>query len=331
LDRWTSLNLAAAVVVSWAALVVGCDARPHPAPPLLLERSIELRNVSGRIDHLALDAANQRLFIAELGNGTVESLDLKTGRSLGRIVGLSEPQGLAYLGSRDELVVASGGDGTVRFYRGSDLSPLASIDLGDDADNVRIDPATGRVVVGYGKALALVDPVSRKLISTIVLPAHPEAFQIKDGKAFVNVPDAGGIAVVDLAARKLLTVWPNHGWRFNFPMALEGEQAAVVYRLPARLGLVDLRTGAVRERQPTCGDSDDAFFDTPRHRLYLICGSGDVEVFARSDRGLRSLGRVSTRQGARTGLWDPATDRLYVAARAAGGKAAAIMVLRATD
>ena len=313
---------------AWAAFAVGCGAQPRPTPPLALERTIDLPGVSGRIDHLALDPARQRLFVAELGNGTVEALDLKTGRSLGRIARLSEPQGIAYLPSRDELVVASGGDGTVRFYRAADLAPLASLDLGDDADNVRLDPGDGRVIVGYGKGLALIDPASRKLISTVALPAHPESFQLEDGKAFVNVPDAGGLAVVDLAVGKLIARWPNPGWKFNFPMAVEGEQAAVVYRLPARLGLIDLKTGAFADRLPTCGDSDDAFFDTPRRRLYVVCGGGEVEVFERRAQGLVSLGRLPTREGARTGFWDRAAQRLYVAARAGPGKPAAILVLR---
>jgi hypothetical protein len=326
-----ALNGFALAVVLSTAIAAGCGAQPRPAAPLVLERSLELPNVTGRIDHLALDGARQHLFIAELGNGTVEALDLKSGRSLGRIGGLAEPQGLGYLASRDELIVATGGDGAVRFYRGADLSAVASLVLGGDADNVRIDPADGRVVVGFGKALAIIDPATHKLIKTIALPAHPEGFQLSGGRAFVNLPDAGGLAMVDLEAGRVLARWPNPGWKFNFPMALEGGQAAVVYRLPARLALFDLATGAVVERQPTCGDSDDAFFDPPRRRLYVICGGGAVEVFERRAQGLASLGRTETREGARTGLWDGAGQRLYVAARAAGGKGAAIHVLRPTD
>jgi len=43
--------------------------------PLALVRSIDLPRVEGRIDHLAFDAATQRLYIAALGNNTVEVLD----------------------------------------------------------------------------------------------------------------------------------------------------------------------------------------------------------------------------------------------------------------
>jgi hypothetical protein len=47
--------------------------------PLTLARSIELPRVDGRIDHLAFDATGQHLFVAALGNNTVEVLDLKAG------------------------------------------------------------------------------------------------------------------------------------------------------------------------------------------------------------------------------------------------------------
>jgi DNA-binding beta-propeller fold protein YncE len=116
---------------------------------LELERTIALPIVSGRIDHLAVDALRQRLFVAELGNGSVDAIDLSSGATR-RIGGLKEPQGLLYLPDRDELVVASGGEGTVRFFDANSLAPIGSISLGDDADNVRVDPTTGLVVVGCG-------------------------------------------------------------------------------------------------------------------------------------------------------------------------------------
>jgi hypothetical protein len=78
-----------------------------------LSARFRCRRVVGRIDHLAYDARRGRVFVAELGNGTVEGVDLATGRVIGRIGGLKEPQGLAFLPGRDELAVASGGDGSV--------------------------------------------------------------------------------------------------------------------------------------------------------------------------------------------------------------------------
>ena len=50
------------------------------SPLLSLDGSIALPGVAGRIDHLAYDPHGRRLFVAELGNGTVEAIDLASGR-----------------------------------------------------------------------------------------------------------------------------------------------------------------------------------------------------------------------------------------------------------
>src|SRR5258705_2494104 len=127
--------------------------------PLVLETKIPLGDVSGRIDHLSIDAKRQRLFVAELGNNSLGVVDLATGKVLRRITGLREPQGVAYVPFADRVFVANAGDGSVHVLAGEDLTPIGRIELGDDADNVRVDTARKRVLVGYGKgALAVIDP-----------------------------------------------------------------------------------------------------------------------------------------------------------------------------
>jgi DNA-binding beta-propeller fold protein YncE len=324
-------RLALAVLL---AVLSGCGApaaRSQPAP-LVLESTIVLKDVVGRIDHLAVDPVGRRLYVAELGNGTVDAIDLDRGAVVGRIRGLSEPQGVAFLAARGELAVASGGDGSLRFFRTADLAPVGSVALGSDADNVRQDRDTGRVVVGFGSgALAVVDPATRRIVSRVALPVHPEGFQLQGGRAYVNLPDAGRIAVMDLASGRELSSWPNDWRRFNFPLALDPQAglAATAYRLPGTLAVLDLATGARRQTLGACGDADDLFFDGARKRLYVICGSGSVDVFEATPKGYARLARIPSRAGARTGIFAPQLDRLFVAARAASGsRDAAILVFR---
>ena len=180
------------------------------AAPLVLEAKVPLGQVQGRIDHLAVDAARQRLFVAELGNDTVGVVDLAQHVVLRTLTGLHEPQGVGYEPTTDTLYVANAGDGAVQLFQGADLGSVGRIELGDDADNVRIDPSTHRVIVGYGKgALAIIDPVSRKKIGDIKLKGHPESFQItSDGsQGFVNVPDAHEIAAVNFRRARQTASW----------------------------------------------------------------------------------------------------------------------------
>jgi hypothetical protein len=314
--------------------LASCGAKPSPSDDaaLVLERTIPLPAVKGRIDHLALDVVGQRLFVAALGNDTIEVIDLKQGRRSAQISGQSEPQGLAWLPERRELVAASG-DGRVGFYGGDPLKLLTMLKLGDDADNVRLEPVTGRPIVGYGKgALAILDPARRAVATTIPMPGHPESFRIQGGYAYVNVPDAARIVVADLATGHEVAAWPTPGARWNFPMALDpgGRVLAVVFRLPGRLRLIEPQSGRTLADIAACGDADDVFFDDRRHRLYVICGSGETDVFQAdaAGPGYRRIGGAATRPGARTGLFAPEQDRLYVAARASGSQPAAILIYR---
>lgn len=302
--------------------------------PLLLERTIPLTSVPGRIDHMAVDVAGKRLFIAEFGNGSVDVIDLQAGKVARRISGLKEPQGIAYVADRDLIVVASAGDGSVRFFQAADLSPFGVIDLSNDADNIRIDPITLHVLIGYGDGgLAIVDAASRSKIGDAKLAAHPESFQVdpKTNRAFVNVPDAHQIAVVDLRSSKQVSAWRFPGLGANFPMALAGTTGplAVVFRRPATLAILDPATGVVTQKLDTCGDADDAFFDGKRNRIYVSCGDGSIDVKERSTQGFRSAGQIPTSGGARTSLFVPELDRLFVAARAGWlGSRASILVFR---
>jgi hypothetical protein len=314
-----------------ALVIVASSAARGAEPPLVLERTIPLPKVAGRIDHLAIDEKRGRLLVAELGNGTVEAVDLATGKVAARVAGLREPQGLAWLPALDEVAVAAGGDGQVRFYRAADLAQIGDLALGDDADNLRVDPSSGDLIAGYGAgALAVIDPRAKRVLRTLPLPAHPESFQIEGARAIVNLPNAGALTVGDLATGRPLARW-KAAHAFNFPMALvpASHAVAVVFRLPARLQLLDAATGRSLADAATCGDADDVFFDARRSRLYVSCGAGEVEVFGAANANLQSIGRVRTRAGARTSLFSPERDRLYVAARApALGGDAAILVFR---
>jgi DNA-binding beta-propeller fold protein YncE len=321
------------------ALLVGLSlATPAwSAEPLQLEAKIPLGTVGGRIDHFGYDAKRQRLFVAELGNDSVGIVDLKAGKVAGRLRALSEPQGVAYHAASETLYVANAGDGSVRLfqaYRDSDvLQPAGTIALGDDADNIRLDTWRDRIVVGYGKgALAMIDPSSHRKIAEIALRAHPESFQFDEQgqRIFVNLPDARQIAVVDVAAGKQTSSIDLAGARSNFPMALDAQahRLLVATRSPARLLAFAIQDGKPAASIATCGDSDDLFVDSRRQRVYVTCGEGMVEVFARRGDTYESIGRVPTVSGARTSLFVADADRLYVAVRASGAEPASIWIFK---
>jgi hypothetical protein len=70
------------------------------------------------------------------------------------------------------------------------------------------------------------------------------------------------------------------------------------------------------------------FVDRKRHRVYVSCGEGFIDVLEPGEAGYRRLARVPTVPGARTSLFVPELDRLFVAVRAVSNDPAAIWVFR---
>jgi DNA-binding beta-propeller fold protein YncE len=299
--------------------------------PLVPETKIPLGDVRGRIDHLGIDVKRQRLFVAELGNDSLGVVDLASGK-VRTIAGFSEPQGVAYVASADSVYLANGGDGSVRVLRGDDLAPVGRIELGDDADNVRVDASRNHVLVGYGNgAIAVIDSRSRTKTADIRLKGHPESFRLDPTgtRIFINVPDARAIEVTDLVAgtsRSLST--PGAG--SNFPMAIDQDahRVLVVFRSPPILMALSTEDGHVVAKTATCGDADDVFVDDKRRRVYVTCGDGVVDVFVADADGYRRIARVPTVSGARTSLFVPELDRLFVAVPAKWNEPATIWEFR---
>lgn len=306
--------------------------RAADAAPLTLEAKISLGEVAGRIDHLAFDPTRERLYVAELGNNSIGIVDLKARRVIRTVAGFDEPQGIAYEPTTDTLYVANGGDGSVRLFNGADFAPRGTIALGKDADNVRVDREARRVYVGYGDgALAVIDPATRKRIADIPLKGHPESFQLDPAgdRIFVNVPDAGHIAVVSRESKRSVTMWPTGSLRANYPLAIDTEQGRVIsaFRHPAHLQTYDI-TGHALNGTDVCSDSDDVFVDKKRRRVYVICGQGVVDTLDSSSGSYMRIGRFTTSGGSRTGLFVPELDGLFVAIRGTRDNAAAIWILR---
>lgn len=307
------------LILLLAVCVAGTAAQQASrAQPLVLVRTIPLPRVEGRIDHLAFDSAGHRLFVAALGNNTVEVVDPESG-SVRSLPGFHEPQGIATVPDAGQVAIAEGEGEGVKLIDLARFQSVAAIRLGEDSDNARYDAAARRLYVGYGSgAIAAIDPATRTVVGTVKLPAHPESFQLERSgpRMFVNLPDADQIAVVDRRAMKVVATWPMTTAKANFPMALDetGHRLFVGCRRPARVLVYDTVRGAQVDAFPAVGDTDDLFYDEARTRLYVSGGEGFVDAFQGQPTGrFERLARISTADGARTSLFVREQSRLYVA------------------
>lgn len=295
---------------------------------------IPLPGVQGRIDHLALDPDRRRLFVAALGNDSLEVVDLEKARRVGRVEGLREPQGVLYVSGEKRLYVTLGGGAAVAVLDGSDLAILRRIASREDPDNIRYEAGPGHVWLGAGTgrgaALLALGGDPRHVVSEIALAGHPESFQLETSgpRVFVNVPGERAVEVADRRRGEVFARWALP-CAANFPMALDEENGRLYVgcRRPARIVVLDTATGRVVAGIDAPGDADDLFLDPAAHRLYVSGGEGIVRTYElRAADRLEAAGDVSTGSGARTSLFDAQAQRLYVAVPHRGAAPAEIQV-----
>jgi hypothetical protein len=342
------------------ALILPSLALGQASTTLELRSRIPLANVDGRMDHVGVDVAGQRLFAAAFDNKTLEIIDVQAGKQAHTIAGLNHPQQTYFDAPSNHLFVSSSGDGTVKVFDGSTFALLQTTQLASDADNMRFDARNKHVVVAYGGekflngqvargqglkdgALAILDTAGKKL-GQIQTDGHPESLAVeKNGKrVFTNVPDKKEIVVGDLVNYNVLAHWALPGCE-NYPMALDEEhhRVFVMCRGSGNLLALDSESGKQVASMPLTpsASSDDIFYDASKGRIYVLArivqkdnprtpGPGIIEVFQQKDAD--HYERIESFQsgfGGQTGLFVPEWNKLFVATRhQPGGASGEILV-----
>jgi DNA-binding beta-propeller fold protein YncE len=319
---------------------------------LPLTERIALPNVDGRMDHMGIDIAGQRLFATGFDNHTLSVIDLKAGRLTSLIPNLDKPQAAYYDAATNHLFVSLSGDGSVKMFDGKTFQPLRTIKYSADSDNLRYDAKNKHVIVGYGGekfiygaparqqgdgALGIMDLAGKK-VSEIPTDAHPESFQLEQmgTRVFINVPDKKEIQVADLATGKTVAHWPV-SCTDNFPMALDEphRRLIVACREPSALAVFDTASGKQVTQVPVDPGlfSDDIFYDPATSRIYVVArtaagndqrapGPGMLEILQQKDADhYAKVGTQPTGFGAQTGFFSPALGKLFVATRRQKGGA----------
>lgn len=303
--------------------------------------------VPGRIDHGAYDPDTQRLFVAALENNSLEVLDLEKGERVKSIPNLPQPQGAAVVPGLACAVIACGGDGSIHVFDTRTLAETKTFILGHSADNVRYDALHDTILISYGStntgAIAVLDPHTWMKLSEFAFASRPESFQLDPAgnRLFANLPKSvravedGSVAVLALQEGKQLASIPLPGRARNFPMALDldHQRLFIASRRPARLIEIDLRKYRIMEEIACTDDSDDLFYDAKHNQILVIgggfrpdlqtadsvspCspkdGNGAIDVFSIGPKGeLTRRGTIPTAPHARTGLFIPSRESLYL-------------------
>ena len=161
------------------------NTKKEGTPLIKLFQNISLPNVNGRIDHMDIDIKNHRLFVTELGNNSIDIIDLQNnGKRLATITeNINEPQGIAFVSEYDKLFVSNGADGKVNVFNATSYKWINSLNFYSDADNIRYDNISKLIYVGFGDGgIGIINASDDKLLKEIKVSSHPESFQIEKNK-----------------------------------------------------------------------------------------------------------------------------------------------------
>ena len=328
-------KISTVVVILLLALVQRASAQEKA--PLKLMETTPLPGFTGDFDHFAADLKGNRLFLAAEDHKTVEVFDLKSGKSLHSITGFGQPHAIVYLPDSNKLIVTDGDDfGRVALVNGENYQITDTIKLPEGVDGAVFNPVNKYYYVESGgkseHQLNIIDTKTFKHVGDITLPGnHSEAMVIDRAgkKMYVNLTAVSTVGVVDLESGKLTGQWPIADAKVQNSMALDepNHRLFIATRMPPKFIVLDTENGKVVASMPCAPINDDMWFDVARKRIY-VTGSDTMSVIAQRDADhYEQIAEVPTGFRAKTSLYVPSLNRLYVAV-SGKGKADAKLALQ---
>jgi hypothetical protein len=322
------------VAVVFIALFMSPVAAAADKSSLELVQTVALKGRAGGLDHLALDAKTERLFLANKANNTLDVIDLKAGKLLRQITAQQGVQGVIYVTELDKVFATLGSGGFLNVFNGSDLKLVKTVKFMDDADNLRFNPKTGLVYVAHAdKALGVVDAKTYELKADIKLTGAAEGFQLETGRPrlYLNTPSPSQVVVIDTDKNEVINKYPLKLAGGNVPLALDeaNHRIFVGCRKAPLMVVIDSETGKELTSVAIGTDVDDLFFDAKRKRLYAACSDGFLYVLRQLDKDrYEELEKVSVPKGAHTCLFDADSSRLFLAVPRQGDKEPEVRVYK---
>ena len=301
-------------VVSTALLLSAAPSVAADADALVLTQTIPLKGVPGKLDHLAVDAKGERLFIANKPNNTLDIVDLKAGKLVKQIADQGKVSGVTYAEDLDVIYVGNGA-GFCNAFDGKDYKSVFSVKA-PNADNVHFHSGSKVVYVGQDEILSAFDATSGDLKASIDLPGAVHGFKIdkKAGKIYAVLTKPNLIAVIDLSDHEIVNQFPLTLSDAGSPIAQDAENGLLFVGCPKQKPMVvvfDIATGKEVGNIEIPGGIDDLHFDSQRNRLYGSCSAGALVVIEMHGEVYDVVARLETPKDSRTCAWK--AGKLYLA------------------
>jgi DNA-binding beta-propeller fold protein YncE len=317
-----SAGLLALAGVAYAWQTVG---PAGPSLPLRLVGDYPLTGNSNRFDYASMDDQRHVLWLAHMGDGSVEAFDVKA-NGVTLTVPLSPQASVrGILAGRGRVYAAAQGFNALVVLDGSSGRRIATVPAGN-VDGLAYDPITQRIFVSdeSGGRDTVIDARSNSKLGAITLGGEAGNTQYDPASRhiFVGVQSRNELAEIDPAALKIVHRYPLPGCQWSHSVAIDAAARAayVGCQRNVRLVRLDLRSGRVMGSGGVGVGVDVLALDGALHRLYAASESGIVSVYDVTDGGLRRMAQGFLAPNAHVVAVDPTTHRVYFPLQNVGGK-----------
>jgi hypothetical protein len=269
--------------------------------PLVLEQTIPLQGVAGKLDHLAVDREGERLFVANKPNNTLDIVDLKAGKLIKQIPGQGKVSGVAYAADLDMIFVGNGA-GFCNGFDGKDYSEEFSTPA-PNADNVHYHSGNKMVYVGQDEIMSVLDAKTGERRAEIKLPGAVHGFRIdKDAaKIYAVLTKPNLIGVIDIRKNEVVEKYPLS--EAGSPITQDAAHGLLFVGCPRnkpKVIVLEAKTGKEIGSIEIPAGIDDLHFDRRRNRLYASCSDQALVVIQKTGNEYEIIDRIATPKDSRT-------------------------------
>jgi hypothetical protein len=323
---------------------------------LRLVETIPLPGVKGRLDHMAVDLERKRLFVAAVGNNSLEVVDLAGGKVINSLTGFKDTQDALFLGGDFNKLYVSSLDAHLRVFQGETFRLVQDFKIEPDPNRLFYDPTTNLISFGYGGQNAGFDAYERvgilqpksgagydQLVADMIAPTPRPghlADMAMDDNGILLICDSRADLIYQFNSRKreLIKSWSARG-DGAADMALDRtrHRLFVGTRIPPAMTVYDSLSGQEIQSLQGPETMDGVYYDAGLKRIYMTGGRwygtleaspGWIYVYQQKDSDHYDvISKIKTRPGSGTSLFVPQFNHFYVASQAIGDQDAAILVV----
>jgi hypothetical protein len=268
-------------------------------------------------DYATYVPGDHRLYVSR--EDGVTALDVDTGKVVNPLVAGHQVHAFVLL-AHGRALITNGADNKAVIIERATGKPVMEIPTGRKPDGAGLDPATGQLVImdGTEDDAVFADPNTGKVLAHIPMGGEPGG-PVFDGHglAFSNIADKSEIAVIDVAAHKVVKRYPLPQCEDASGLGLDRSTGVLLSTCSGLKAVAtDAKTGRSLGSVPIGRFPDSIIFDPIRHVFYVpTIAPGELTVVGQGEGGVpKVLARVTVAPGVHTGALDAQRGRLYLPA-----------------